>query len=609
MGRHSAPEPEDGRPGGPHPDREPRSRDDGPRTDSTAAIPRIGDPGTPPRRPSRASGDWSVGRGLRETTGRSPRVDTSGPRPAGQAPADAGSPGAGSAASAPSPMPAAPHDPATITPDTETDLMRIIRTAAGETGPAPLRPRTPPPAAAPTPEPAPAVETPEYGDVTRPTSSDGRRRTPARTTLLMALAAALIGTIVGAVLLWPTGEPPKPEQSLQRSSLLSATTVTGTVVDAGRGACGSPSSGRVFEGEPQEPPTFPGAPAPQECDRAVVRIDECSDQGRNTLIETAGLPGDPDLAVGEKVRLAVEEQPAPGAMPGTPGAPGAPAPGAPAQGAQGQAVAAQAASSNLYTFMDMERSTPLLLWLAVAVAGITLVGALRGVRSLVGLGVTLVVIAVFLLPALLRGGPPTGLAVITGAAIVFLAVPLVHGVNWKSAASMGGTLLALSISAVLAQLAIASTSLRGLADDNNLLIHLHFPAVDVTGLLLAGFIVGSLGVLNDVTIAQASTVTELAEADPDASVTRLFRSAMRVGRDHIASMVYTLVLTYTGATLPLLLLITASERPLLHMLTSDVVATELLRSGVGTLGLVLAVPLTTIIAAATARGRRTRAAA
>ncbi|WP_448852887.1 YibE/F family protein [Corynebacterium sp. 335C] len=403
---------------------------------------------------------------------------------------------------------------------------------------------------------------------------------------------------------------------MQRSSLLSARTVAGTVVEETRGACGSPSAGHVFTGAPEEPPTIAGAPAPQQCDRAIVRIDEGADAGSKTLIETAGVPGDPDLHPGEEVRLAVEELPAP-AAPGAPGAPTmmpgapadpanpAPAPGQPGNPAQAQAPPA----TNFYTFMDMERTTPLLVWLAVAVIGIVLVGAWRGVRSLVGLGVTLVVIAGFLLPALLRGGPTTALAVVAGAIIVFVAVPLVHGVNWKSAASMAGTLLALAISAFLAQAAIASTALRGLADEDNLLIHIHFPAVDVTGLLLAGFIVGALGVLNDVTIAQASTVTELAEADGDASAAALFRSAMRVGQDHIASMVYTLVLTYTGATLPLLLLITASDRPLGHMLTSDVVATELLRSGVGALGLVLAVPLTTAIAAITAHGRRTRPAA
>ena len=112
-------------------------------------------------------------------------------------------------------------------------------------------------------------------------------------------------------------------------------------------------------------------------------------------------------------------------------------------------------------------------------------------------------------------------------------------------------------------------------------------------------IVGALGVLNDVTIAQASTVNELHELDPEASMWHLFRSGMKVGRDHIASMVYTLVLSYTGVALPTILLLSISNRPLEQILTSDIMATEILRSATGAIALVLAVPLTTIIAAAT----------
>lgn len=411
-----------------------------------------------------------------------------------------------------------------------------------------------------------------------------RGRSGARTGLLVALGLALLATIVGAVALWPTGEAPQAEASLQQTQLLSAETVTAHVDEVRPGDCGSPSSGRAFDGEPEVPSALPGGMGSphggHECVWAIATISEGPDAGKRTLIETAGMPGDPVLETGEGVKLAVEEPPA-----GMPGA------------------SPSAQPVRMYTFMDIERTSPLLVWLGVTVAGIVLVGAWRGMRSLAGLAVTLAVVAVFLLPALLRGGPTLPLAVVTGAIIVFLAVPLVHGVNWKSAASMAGTLLALAAATGLAQAAIATTGLRGLADEDNLLIHLNFPAVDVTGLLLTGFIIGALGVLNDVTVTQASTVTELAEANPTMGAGGLFRGAMRVGQDHIASMVYTLVLTYTGATLPLLLLITASERPLADMLTSDVVATELLRSGVGALGLVLAVPLTTAIAALTARGR------
>uniref|UniRef100_UPI002629C7CB YibE/F family protein n=1 Tax=uncultured Corynebacterium sp. TaxID=159447 RepID=UPI002629C7CB len=334
-----------------------------------------------------------------------------------------------------------------------------------------------------------------------------------------------------------------------------------------------------------QPGTPPGAPAetPAEggsgdggCSVAIVDIMDGPDEGRRTLLQTSGMPGDPELAEGDEILLAKHQNPD---------------------------------GSALYAFLDMNRTVPLGAWLAVTALAIVAVAAWRGVRAIVGLAVTLALMGVFLIPALLRGGPPVALAVVVGAAILFPVMFLVHGVNWKSAAALGGTLTSLVVSAGLAHLAIGSANLRGLADDSNLLIQLYLPTVSVTGLMLAGFIVGTLGVLNDVTIAQASTVTELAEADPGARPMALFTSAMRVGRDHIASMVYTLVLAYMGTALPMTLLLAVVDRPLTQVLTSDVVATELLRSAVGALGLTLAVPVTTIIAAVTATTVRSARAA
>ncbi|SDS14225.1 YibE/F-like protein [Corynebacterium timonense] len=283
-----------------------------------------------------------------------------------------------------------------------------------------------------------------------------------------------------------------------------------------------------------------------------------------------GPPGEPSFAIGERIRLARQS-------------------GQPS-----------------YSFLDMDRSTPLALWLAVTAAAVIAAGAWRGARALAGLAWTLLAIGVFLVPALLRGGPPIPLAVVAGSAILFPVMFLVHGANWKSASALGGTLASLAASAGLAHVVIRSTSLRGLADDSNLLIQLYLPTVSVTGLMLAGFIIGTLGALNDATVAQASTVAELAEANPGAGPAQLFSSAMRVGRDHIASMVYTLVLAYVGAALPMTLLLAVVDRPLGQVLASDVVATELLRSAVGAMGLALAVPATTVIAALTAGRARVR---
>ena len=239
------------------------------------------------------------------------------------------------------------------------------------------------------------------------------------------------------------------------------------------------------------------------------------------------------------------------------------------------------------------------LWLAITLIAIVAVGAWRGVRAIVGLVITLGVFGVFLLPALARGGDPVLLAATACSAVLYLVLFLVHGMNWKTASALGGTLAALSVGTALAWLAIDTNELRGLADENNMQIMLYLPGLSISGLLLAGFIIGTLGVLNDVTVAQASTISELREAVPGASNLKLFTTAMRVGRDHLASTVYTLVLSYAGAALPLLVLLSVSGREFGMIFTSDIMATELLRSATGSLALVAAVPLTTAIAAVT----------
>lgn len=407
--------------------------------------------------------------------------------------------------------------------------------------------------------------------------------TRARRILAGFLAVAAIAAVAGLGVLWPRGDAPEPGEGFRQSQTMAAASVSGDVAGVIAGACGSPDVGGVFDGAPKPAgaATVPGAGAApgaatmpgqsaRECDLVIVDITDGPDQGRRTLLEVSGQPGDPELAEGTSIRLTSHDI------------------------GGGQAR---------YAFLDIDRTVPVWAWLAATAVAIAGVAAWRGVRAILGLVLTLGVVAAFLIPALLRGGPPVALALVTGAIVLFPVMLLVHGVNWKSAAALGGTLISLAASAGLAHLAIAGADLRGLADDSNLLIQLYLPAVSVTGLMLAGFIVGALGVLNDVTIAQASTVTELAEADPEATPVRLFASAMRVGRDHIASMVYTLVLAYVGASLPMTLLLTVADRPLMQVLTSDIVATELLRSAIGALGLTLAVPVTTAIAAVTAQVR------
>lgn len=386
---------------------------------------------------------------------------------------------------------------------------------------------------------------------------------PWRRVLLGFLGVAVLATLLGMWRLWPPAEAPNVSGNFASTFALNHTQVTGTVSLADSAACTSPSTGTVFDDSPLSPPG-------QEnivCERSLVEITSGPNEGRRTQLVHYGMPGEPRLAEGDRVLLAETTTP----------------------------------EGTIYTFSDYQRSVALLTWGVIIALMIIAFAAWRGFRALIGLVITMVGIGAFLLPALLHGGNPLALAIVAGSAILIIVVPLVHGLNWKSASALGGTLITLGIAAGLAQVAIDTSHLRGLGSEDNLNILLYLPEVSIVGLLLCGFIIGALGVLNDVTIAQASTVNELAELDPDATPWRLFLGAMKVGRDHISSMVYTLVLSYTCASLPMLLLLSVADRPLSQVLTSDVVATELLRSGIGALALTLAVPLTTLIAAWTVR--------
>lgn len=486
--------------------------------------------------------------------------------------------------------------------------------------------------------------------------------TRARRLLATVLTVAGIATFLAVIGLWPSGEAPSPGPGFLQSQTSAAETVKGTVVKHSVGACNSPDNGRVFDDQPRPGLTASlNDPAAPKCQLSVIELTSGPDEGKKTLLEASGLPGEMELAEGDKVVLAIhrpnaagtgavdngavpnpglmtpapgvvpapapegaegepapdaeapapvpapEQEPAPESRAEAPAAPAPPAPPVPAAPAADtnivdlapHQVADTADIGNTYAFLDMDRTTTIWLWLGAAVLLIVLVGMTRGVLSLLGLGITLAAVMGFLVPALLRGGDPVALAITTGAAILFPVLFLVHGINWKSASALAGTLTTMVLAAGLANLAISTSQLRGLGNEDNLLIQLYLPDVSVTGLLLAGFIIGALGVLNDVTIAQASTVQELYEAAPRSRPMEVFRSAMRVGRDHIASMVYTLVLAYLGTALPLSILLSVSDRPLMQSLTSDVVATELLRSIIGAVALVLAVPITTLIAAYT----------
>ena len=261
-------------------------------------------------------------------------------------------------------------------------------------------------------------------------------------------------------------------------------------------------------------------------------------------------------------------------------------------------ISSDAAGEPLVFFYDFERSTPLLLLLLVFVAAIVILGRWRGAGALAGLAASLVVIVVFLLPALLEGSNAVAVALVASGVIAFVALFLAHGFNLATAAALLSSIASLAITALLAWLFVVTSKLTGLADEVVGYLGALGSDINPQGLLLAGVVIGSLGVLDDVTVTQVSAVWELKHAKPDAEFAELYSRAVRIGRDHISSTVNTLFLAYAGASLPLLLLFREAGQSLSSVATREVVAVEIVRALVGSIGLVASVPISTALAAA-----------
>lgn len=236
---------------------------------------------------------------------------------------------------------------------------------------------------------------------------------------------------------------------------------------------------------------------------------------------------------------------------------------------------------------------------AVFAAAVVIVGGLRGLRSLVALALTLGVVLKLVVPLLLRGFDPILLAVGGGAVVTIATLLLTEGASRITLAAVLGTLAALGLTAGLAAIFTAAaefTQLQG-SEEIAFLIPLVGDRIDLQGILLAATVFGALGVLDDVTVTQAATVEQLHRARPEAERAGVIGRAMHVGRSHIAATVNTLMLAYLGAGLPLLLLFALGGQAPLMVLNGEIVAVEVIRALVGSIGIVAAVPLTTFIAA------------
>jgi uncharacterized membrane protein len=257
--------------------------------------------------------------------------------------------------------------------------------------------------------------------------------------------------------------------------------------------------------------------------------------------------------------------------------------------------------SALFVITDIARLRPLFFLGFLFVLVILAIGRMRGIRALFGLVFSFFVITAGIIPGILAGHDPVFVSLGYATVIVLVSTYMVYGFNKKATVAIAGMFAGTVIVGILSVVFTHLARLSGYAAEETMfLAGLLGGAINFEGLLLAGFIVGTLGVLDDLAVSQVSVVVELQRADPTLSRRELFRRAMRVGVDHIASMVNTLFLAYAGASLPLLLLFRFQEAPFWNteqVLNHEIIATEIVRTLVGSIGLALTVPITTILAA------------
>ena len=311
-------------------------------------------------------------------------------------------------------------------------------------------------------------------------------------------------------------------------------------------------------------------PGETDCAQVEARIQDGPRAGQLARLRLGDSRAHPDVKLGENIRV-VRNAP-PGGNP-------------------------TAQQGDPYNFSDFDRRAPM-LWLAVGFAGIVLLfGRLRGAMSLLGLGLSLTVVVAFIVPAILDGAPPLAVAVVGSMGVMLSTILLSHGTGPKSLAAILGTAGSLAITLGLAVAFTHLIKITGLSSEEALLLQVNDADISLQGLVLAGMVIGALGVLDDVTVSQASAVMALRRANPLQAAGELYRGALDVGRDHVAATVNTLVLAYVGASLPILLIFTVGNTGFPDAISKEAVAIQVVATLVGSIGLIAAVPITTAIAA------------
>lgn len=257
----------------------------------------------------------------------------------------------------------------------------------------------------------------------------------------------------------------------------------------------------------------------------------------------------------------------------------------------------------MYSVRDIDRRGVMIFFVALFIVVVLLFSGKQGIRSLIGLAGSFFVILYVLVPSLLNGYPPVFTSIGIASIILFFAIYFTHGFNRISTVAFSGTVLAVVITGILAYLGVTLANLTGFATDEAVYLNLNTGGVlDFTGLLLGGIMIGVLGVLDDIAVTQAAVVSELYDSASHLSKKEVYVKALRVGKEHVGALVNTLALAYTGASLPLILLFSTSDSSLASIINQEVFATEIIRTIVGSIGLILTVPITTLLAVYVLKG-------
>lgn len=270
-------------------------------------------------------------------------------------------------------------------------------------------------------------------------------------------------------------------------------------------------------------------------------------------------------------------------------------------------VSPQENGGDSYSVVERDRTTPLLILLGIFAIAALVFGRMQGLRALLSLCGSFFIIIYVLLPSLLKGYPPLLVSTMVATVILFLAIYITHGFNRQSTVAFLGTVSSVFLTSVLAFFSVALLRLTGFGSEEAVMLNLHSAInIDFNGLLLGGIIIGALGVLDDIAVTQAAMIDEFYGSSPNLTKKEAYFKAFRVGKEHVSALINTLVLAYAGASLPLLMMFATSGYPFAVIVSQEMVSAEIVRALVGSIGLILTVPITTLLAVYILKGDSTR---